>query len=218
MSDDRPKTNHRLQRVSYSASEATILRRFPGLHIDLPDWVSSAIPSRNHVYETTEERMWLAVELSRLNVEQGTGGPFGAAVFDMERHTLLAPGVNVVVNARWSGGHAEMVAYAVAQQLVGAHDLGSCGLPSYELVTSTEPCAMCFGATPWSGVRRIVCGARDADAREIGFDEGPKMPGWADALRARGIEVLVDVLRHEAKAVLTKYVRDGGRIYNGRTG
>ena len=41
-----------------------------------------------------------------------------------------------------------------------------------EMVASTQPCAMCLGATPWSGIRRLVCGARDEDAEEIGFDEG----------------------------------------------
>jgi tRNA(Arg) A34 adenosine deaminase TadA len=33
-------------------------------------------------YPTDEERMRLAIDLSRENVERGTGGPFGAAVFE----------------------------------------------------------------------------------------------------------------------------------------
>ena len=75
---------------------------------------------------------------------------------------------------------------------------------------------MCFGAIPWSGVRRLVCGARDEDARAIGFDEGPKLPDWVDALEARGIAVVHDVLRDEAVAILRHYQESGGIIYNGR--
>ena len=42
---------------------------------------------------------------------------------------------------------------------------------------------------PWCGpaVRRLVCGGRDADARGIGFDEGPKPSNWIAALETRGI-------------------------------
>ena len=161
--------------------------------------------------------MRLAVDLARLNVKHRTGGPFGAAVFDCETHRLLAPGVNLVVSSKWSGGHGEMIALAIAQQITSTHDLGGPGMPPYELVTSVEPCAMCFGATPWSGVRRLVCGARDRDARDIGFDEGPKLEHWVEALRSRGIEVTRDVLRYEARDVLVEYASQGGKIYNGRT-
>jgi tRNA(Arg) A34 adenosine deaminase TadA len=73
---------------------------------------------------------------------------------------------------------------------------------------------MCFGASPWSGVRRLVCGARDEDARAIGFDEGPKLADWITALNDRGIAVLRDVLRDEAVGVLKDYIEAGGIIYN----
>ena len=73
---------------------------------------------------------------------------------------------------------------------------------------------MCFGAIPWSGVRRLVCGARDEDAREIGFDEGPKLADWTSALNDRGITVLRDILRDDAVAVLQDYISAGGVIYN----
>ena len=77
---------------------------------------------------------------------------------------------------------------------------------------------MCFGATPWSGVRRLVCGAREEDARRIGFDKGPKMPDWVASLEQRGISVARDVCRDEAAAVLRYYAEKGGTIYNARQG
>jgi len=191
--------------------------RFPALHLELPRWIETHLPDPDYVFETIEERMQLAIDLSRLNVEHDTGGPFAAIVFDGQTNKLLAPGVNLVVSSRWSGGHGEMIAYAIAQQVAGTHDLGGPGMPEYELVTSTEPCAMCFGATPWSGIRRLVCGARDQDARAIGFNEGPKLESWVEALESRGIEVVRDILRNEAQAVLISYASAGGIIYNGRT-
>ena len=190
--------------------------RFPEVALRLPDWVGEMLADR--VYPTVEDRMRLAVELSRLNVRHGTGGPFGAAIFERETGELLAPGVNLVVGSNCSVAHAEMVAIMVAQQTIGDFDLGGEDRPPYELVASTEPCAMCLGATPWSGVRRLVCGARDEDASAIGFDEGEKPAGWVPALERRGITVVRDVLREEAASVLREYAGGGGEVYNARGG
>jgi hypothetical protein len=59
-------------------------------------------------------------------------------------------------------------------------------------------------------VRRLVCGARASDAQAIGFDEGPKPARWARALERRGIAVVRDVQRAEARAALREYA---GVIY-----
>ena len=185
----------------------------PELTIRLPGWVGGFLGDGAWLFSTPEDRMRLVVELARQNIERHTGGPFAAGVFD-ERGVLVAPGVNLVV---WSGCsvlHAEVVALALAQKQLGRYDIGDGGRSRYELVTSTEPCAMCLGAIPWSGVSRIVCGARDEDARRIGFDEGSKLPEWDRALEARGIEVVRDVLRGDAVSVLERYVQGGGPIYN----
>jgi len=191
---------------------------FPQVTLELPDWVEELVPDPGRTYPTEEDRMRLVVELSRLNVERGTGGPFGAAIFERETGRLLAPGMNLVVPSGCSVAHAEMVAIMIAQRVVGDFDLGGEGKPAYELYASTEPCAMCFGATPWSGVRSLLCGARDEDARAVGFDEGAKLPAWAEALEARGISVKRDVLREEAASVLRHYANSGGEIYNARQG
>jgi tRNA(Arg) A34 adenosine deaminase TadA len=107
----------------------------------------------------------------------------------------------------------------LAQKSLARYDLSDGGRQHYDLVATTEPCAMCFGAVPWSGVQQLVCGARDEDARAIGFDEGPKLPDWVSALNSRGIAVQRDVLREEATAVLREYVAAGGVVYNaGRPG
>ncbi len=192
--------------------------RFPDVVLRLPDWVAAFLPDPDRAFPSAEDRMDLAVELARLNVEHGTGGPFGAGVFERESGRLLSLGVNLVVPARCSSAHAEIVAIAIAQEVLGHYDLGSTPAPTYELVASTEPCAMCLGAVYWSGVRGLVCGARDEDARAVGFDEGPKPPDWVQSLERRGIAVLQDVLRDRARAVLVQYRDAGGPLYNARQG
>ena len=184
----------------------------PPLVIALPDWVEGFLAEAGEVFGAEADRMRLAVGLARRNVEEGTGGPFGAAVFEVATGRLIAAGVNRVEACRCSAAHAEVVALSLAQQARGHHDL-SAGA-ACELVTSAEPCAMCLGAVHWSGVRRLLCGARDEDARAVGFDEGDKPPDWPAALGRRGVEVVRDCLRDEARAVLAEYARRGGAIYN----
>ena len=188
--------------------------KFPKVILQLPPWIESALAKAEQIYPTVEERMRLVVKFAGLNIEHQTGGPFGAGIFESQSGRLISAGVNLVESADCSIAHAEMVAIAVAQRIVGSYDLGYKKDAAYQLVTSAEPCAMCLGAVPWSGVRSVVCGARDEDARGIGFDEGHKPSDWIKSLEDRGISVVRDVLREEAKAVLLEYKRRGGLIYN----
>jgi tRNA(Arg) A34 adenosine deaminase TadA len=186
------------------------------LTIRLPDWLNVATTACPPL-ATREARMAFVIGLARRNVETGSGGPFGAAVFESASGRMLAAGTNLVVASRYAVAHAEILALSLAQKSIGNFDLGAQGLPDYELMTSVEPCAMCAGAVLWSGVRRLVCAAGSDDARAIGFDEGPKHPDWANELRARGIEVIEGVLRPQAVAVLDYYRAAGGPIYNARS-
>ncbi len=188
-------------------------------HIDflLPEWLESY----SNTYKPSaslEERMRFVIGAARKNVEEGSGGPFAAAVFESGTGRLVSLGVNLVLTQKSSILHAEMVAIALAQKQLDAYDLGSPGMSAHELVTSTEPCAMCFGAIPWSGIRHLVTGAFSEDARAIGFDEGPKPENWIEEFEARGIRVTTGVERDAARDVLQLYARTGGHIYNSRKG
>ena len=185
------------------------------LEIVLPDWVVK-FAAGQQAFATIEERMQFVINASRKNIEQQTGGPFAAAVFESETGRLVSLGVNLVTSQKLSILHAEMVAISLAQKKLHTFDLGAPGLPLHELVTSTEPCAMCFGAIPWSGVKRVITAAEDIDARNIGFDEGPKVNDWKAALQERNIEVVAGILREEARQVLQCYLNENGIIYNSR--
>lgn len=183
-----------------------------GVTLQLPPWLA-CLDQPLEPFACVEARMHQVIGLARENVQRQTGGPFGAAVFDSAGRSI-AWGVNLVEQGQCSILHAEMVALVLAQQRLGRYDLSSGGQLQYELVTSTEPCAMCLGAIPWSGIKRVVCGARDEDARAIGFDEGVKPADWVGALTSRGIEVVRDVLRDEAVSVLRAYRKRHGLMYN----
>jgi tRNA(Arg) A34 adenosine deaminase TadA len=180
------------------------------IEISLPSWLWS-FEGRERPRMTVEERMNLVLDLVERNIAEG-GGPFAAGIFD-DTGRLLSAGVNRVVPDAAPIAHAEIVAIAAAGQIAGTWDLGSVG--RLQLVTSTEPCAMCLGAVPWSGVASVATGARDADARAVGFDEGDKPDAWEAQLTARGIEVVRDVERTRAVELLEHYARGGGPIYNG---
>jgi tRNA(Arg) A34 adenosine deaminase TadA len=184
------------------------------LNLNVPAWFGTAVPEQDRVYATLEERMRLAIHLAQLNTANGTGGPFGAAVFNEDTGTLVSAGVNLVVRSNFSIAHAEILAITFAQHLLGTFELGKPHMPRLQLVSSAEPCVMCFGALIWSGMPALVCGARDEDVRAIGFDEGAKTPGWITALERRGITVRRDVCRQEAMGVLREYQASGAPIYN----
>ncbi len=187
------------------------------LCIELPDWLDAYCRTYRPAADPAR-RMAFVIEAARRNVERESGGPFAAAVFERDSGALVSLGVNLVTTQGLSILHAEVVAIALAQRRIGCYNLGAPGQPAHELVTSVEPCTMCLGAICWSGVHGLVSGANDADARAVGFDEGPKPPDWRSELHGRGIPVQENVGRDAARAVLEDYKAAGGWIYNSREG
>jgi len=183
------------------------------LTIQLPDWVAPFVSARGPARDDGD-RMRLAIELARQNVERGTGGPFGAAVFAQGEPYPLSVGLNCVVRSNNSALHAEVTALMLAEASLQSFTLCKPEMPAYELYTSCDPCAMCLGAIFWSGVRRIVCGADREDAGNIGFDEGPVFPESYTYMRARGVVIETGFLRAEAKTVFDLYHQREGLIYN----
>jgi len=181
--------------------------------LTLPGWVAELAPS-GLVLSTDEERLRLAIALAERNVLEGTGGPFGAAVFERTTGRLIAAGVNRVEALSASPAHAEVMALILAQTILGGFDLGRPEHGPHELVSSAQPCMMCLGAVLWSGVSRLVYGATRRDVESLSsFDEGFLPRRWAHRLKRRGIEVAGGLLRQEARAVLRLYGERGGTLY-----
>jgi len=166
------------------------------------------------------------------DVDKSTSSPASSSYC-----TLVSIGMNRVVPLNNSTCHGEMVAIQLAQKKMGSFTLNmmttsededaggdntNVGMKNkqppprqrqFELFTSCEPCAMCLGATLWSGVSRIVCAATKDDAQEIGFDEGPVYESSYSHLENCGVRVTRGVMREEAQRVLRRYA-ETGLIYN----
>lgn len=173
------------------------------LNLVLPEWLREAV-DESRVYPDDESRVALAIELARRNVENATGGPFGAAVF-MAGGQLVSVGVNQVLPQNCSAAHAEMMAYMLAQSRVQRSRLNENG-ERFVLASSAQPCCQCYGATFWAGIDELLIGARSEDVEELTeFDEGPLPADWIGELERRGIRVRRDILREQARGVLASY-------------
>lgn len=187
------------------------------LTLTLPYWISAFLEGESQFFPQIQDRVDFVLKLCHRNILEKTGGPFAAAIFEEKTGRLVSVGVNRVVPENCSTAHAEMMAFMLAQNTLGAFDLGQEGMPPHQLVTSAQMCAMCLGGAVWSGVRSIVFSATAEDVeRIVGFDEGPIHPDWQEELNQRGIRVYPTFKRAEAVELLTLYQQQGGIVYNGR--
>ena len=186
------------------------------VELTLPGWIPDAVAGTGLV-AGDQAKVALAIELSRRNIAAGTGGPFGAVVFGPDDR-VVAAAVNRVMPSGCSLAHAEAMVYMLAQQRLGRARLNrdDAGRPlgRFTLATSSQPCCQCYGATVWAGIDRLLIGARSADVEELTeFDEGPLPQDWVGELEKRGITVVRDLLREDARAVLRAYGESGGDRY-----
>lgn len=186
------------------------------VHLTLPAWVHEAVDA-SRAHATDADKVALAIELSQRNIDANSGGPFGAAVFGPDDR-IIAVGVNRVVPHACSVAHAEIMAYMLAQgrtqRLRLNRDADDNAIGPVTLATSSQPCCQCYGATVWAGIDRLLIGARAEDVMALTeFDEGPLPQDWVGELNARGIEVVRDIERDAACAVLRAYAGLGGHRY-----
>ena len=181
------------------------------LHLTLPAWVHEAVDVAR-AYPDDGDKVALAIRLALENVERGTGGPFGAAVFGPDDR-VIAVGVNRVLPHTCSLAHAETMALMLAQQRTQQARLNDLGGP-ITLATSAQPCCQCYGATFWAGIDGLLIGARSEDVMRLTeFDEGPLPADWVGELERRGIAVVRDLHRDAACDVLRAYGEQGGQFY-----
>jgi guanine deaminase len=105
-----------------------------------------------------------AIELARLGMTSGAGGPFGAVV--VKNGEIIGEGHNRVVATNDPTAHGEIVAIREACKRLGYFSLEGC-----EIHTTGEPCPMCLGAIHWARIGKIYYGFSISDAAAIGFDD-----------------------------------------------
>lgn len=145
-----------------------------------------------------------AIELSRIHMQAGEGGPFGAVV--MREGRIIGEGWNRVTSAHDPTAHAEITAIREACGNLGRFELRGC-----ELFTSCEPCPMCLAAIYWARLDRIWYANTRADAADIQFDDAWLYREVVLPLGERSLPA-VQLMRDEALTVFQAWEAKPDRI------
>jgi len=105
-----------------------------------------------------------AIRLSRENLTDGSGGPFGAVI--VKHGKIIAEGKNEVLASNDPTAHAEIQAIRNACKHLGTFNLEGC-----EIYSSCEPCPMCLSAIYWARIDKIYYSNTRKDAAKIGFND-----------------------------------------------
>jgi tRNA(Arg) A34 adenosine deaminase TadA len=106
-----------------------------------------------------------SIELAFACREKGSH-PFGALLADLDGNIVLEAENTVGVDGDVTG-HAELNLMSLASRKYSAEELSR-----LVMYTSTEPCAMCAGATFWAGVRAVVFGLSEEALSRMGTSSG----------------------------------------------
>src|SRR5205823_4373455 len=100
---------------------------------------------------------------------------FGAVI--VLKGKILAATSNTVLKSQDPTRHAEINAIRVAARKLKRFSLHDC-----EIVSTTEPCPMCFSAIHWARIRRVVYSTTVSDVKRLGFNEltisNPQLKKW----------------------------------------
>jgi tRNA(Arg) A34 adenosine deaminase TadA len=111
-----------------------------------------------------EKFLTKAIELSKMGMQSGQGGPFGCIV--VKGDEIVGEGNNQVTSSNDPTAHAEVVAIRNACEKLGTYQLNDC-----EIYTSCEPCPMCLGAIYWARPKRVIYANTKEEAAAIEFDD-----------------------------------------------
>ncbi len=150
------------------------------------------------------EFMARAIDLGRVHMRSGEGGPFGAVV--VKGGEIVAEGYNEVLSSKDPTAHAEVVAIRRA-----AARLESVHLEGCEIYASCEPCPMCLGAIYWARIETIWFACTAEDAGEIGFDDKIMHQEMQRPPVDRRIPSR-QLLRHDALAVFREWREKEDRV------
>ena len=104
--------------------------------------------------------------ISKDNVANKLGGPFGALIANTKTGQIVAECGNSVTTTNDPTAHAEVNAIRKA-----CKNLNSFDLSGNTIYTSCEPCPMCIGAIYWAHLDKVYYSNTKADAKNIGFDD-----------------------------------------------
>ena len=138
-----------------------------------------------------------AIELSRIHMREGKGGPFGAVI--VKGDEIVSEGHNEVISTKDPTAHAEIMAIRHASFKLQRFHLEDC-----EIYTSCEPCPMCLAAIYWAHIKKIYFANTNRDAKAIGFDDNNFYEELTRPIAARSIPT-VQLLRDSAWKVFEEW-------------
>ena len=151
-----------------------------------------------------QQFMRRAIVLSRENVSQRNGGPFGAVI--VKDSQIIGEGFNRVTATNDPTAHAEVVAIRAACAHINNFDLSGA-----VIYTSCEPCPMCLSAIYWARLAQIYYANTKIDAANIQFDDDFIYQEIAKAPQARAIP-MTQLLRDEAQQAFVDWQHNNKKI------
>jgi tRNA(Arg) A34 adenosine deaminase TadA len=155
--------------------------------------------------EFSKECMREAIRYSKQNVNDGSGGPFGAVI--AKDGVIIAGASNKVTSSNDPTAHAEVEAIRAACKILNTFSLAGC-----EIYTSCEPCPMCLSAIHWARIEKIYYANTRKDAAEIHFDDEIIYNEVAKSVDDRIIP-MVQLLNDEAKIVFIEWKEKEDKIH-----
>jgi guanine deaminase len=111
-----------------------------------------------------EKFMRRVLELSRLGMTNGHGGPFGCVI--TKDGDIVGEAHNEVLSSNDPTAHAELLAVRRASARLKTFNLSGC-----ELYTNGAPCCMCMSSMLWGRVDRAYYVLSMDDSRAIGLGD-----------------------------------------------
>lgn len=145
-----------------------------------------------------------AIELAKMGVEIGLGGPFGCIV--VRGDEIVGEGNNRVTSTNDPTAHAEIIAIREACKKLGTFQLDGC-----TIYTSCEPCPMCLGAIYWARPEKVFFACNRDDAAKIGFDDDFIYNELAKGNDDREM-VLLGLMRDEAYEVFRSWAAKPDKV------
>ena len=158
------------------------------------------------MFKPSKEKMRVAIGIAKKGIAKQQS-PFGAAIFDA-KGKLIAKAYNTVLADKDVTAHAEINAIRKA-----CYKLRKIKLEDCVLYSTTEPCPMCFSATHWAGISKIVYGTTINDAAKLGFSELKISNRKLKNLAKLKIEIFGPFMRKECLTLFKEYAKKVREYY-----
>ena len=150
-----------------------------------------------------EVYMRVAIEKAKEGMKYGQP-PIGACI--VRQGKVISSAHNKVFMNMDVTAHAEVQAIREACDKLDTINLSDCTLYS-----TSEPCSMCFMASHWAQIGRIVFGAQANDATILRFEEIQHDSRQNQSFLGSNIELVENVLREEILETLKPISRSDDR-------